>query len=87
MTSLPPSAVSLTLRALAAKQQQAAAAPGARPTASQAMTEANAGDYLQESARRPIYVLLCSATAPQCDELQRAGGRRIWRATATAWAW
>jgi putative thioredoxin len=34
------------------------------------MTEANAGEYLQESSRRPVYVLMCSAAAPQCDALR-----------------
>lgn len=69
MTSLPPFSGAVDLAALAAKKQQgqqASAAAGGVP----AMTEANAGEYLQESSQRPIYVLLCSASAPQCDELR-----------------
>jgi putative thioredoxin len=69
MTSLPPFSGVVDLGALAAKQQQAPQSQGSAD-AIPAMTEANAGDYLQESTRRPIYVLLCSATAPQCAELQ-----------------
>jgi len=69
MTSLPPFSGVVDLGALAAKQQQASQPQGSAGGIP-AMTEANAGDYLQESASRPIYVLLCAATAPQCAELQ-----------------
>jgi putative thioredoxin len=69
MTSLPPFSGAVDLAALAAKRQQATKPSG--PTGGpEFMTEANAAEYLQESTRRPIFVLLCSATAPQCDELR-----------------
>ena len=69
MTSLPPFSGVVDLAALAAKPQQGRQEGGVA-AGPQAMTEANAGEYLQESTRRPIYVLLCSAAAPQCDELR-----------------
>lgn len=69
MTSLPPFSGVVDLGALAAKNQRAQQ-PQTSADGIPAMTEANAGDYVQESARRPIYVLLCAATAPQCAELQ-----------------
>lgn len=69
MTSLPPFAGAVDLAALAAKPQQGQQ-PGGAADEPGTMTEANAGEYLQESSRRPIYVLLCSAAAPQCDELR-----------------
>ena len=69
MTSLPPFSGAVDLAALAARQQQGQQ-PSAPADGPAAMTEANAGDYLQESSRRPVYVLMCSATAPQCAPLQ-----------------
>ena len=69
MTSLPPFSGVVDLAALAAKPQQGQQHGGSAGGPA-AMTEANAGEYLQESSRRPIYVLLCSAAAPQCDELR-----------------
>lgn len=68
MTSLPPFSGAVDLAALAAKKQQGQ--QGGNATGVAAMTEANAGEYLQESSQRPIYVLLCSASAPQCEELR-----------------
>ncbi|MCB2413990.1 tetratricopeptide repeat protein [Demequina sp. TTPB684] len=68
MTSLPPFSGVVDLAALAAKSPQGQQAGSANGP--QAMTEANAGEYLQESTRRPVYVLLCSAAAPQCEELR-----------------
>ncbi len=69
MTSLPPFSGAVDLAALAAKPQQGRQ-PGGAADGLQSMTEANAGEFLQESTRRPVYVLLCSATAPQCEELR-----------------
>ncbi len=69
MTSLPPFSGVVDLAAFAAKPQQEQQSSGATGGA-EAMTEANAGEYLQESSRRPIYVLLCSASAPQCEQLR-----------------
>lgn len=69
MTSLPPFSGAVDLAALAATSRQGQPPNGAadRPGS---MTEANAGEYLQESSRRPVYVLLCSATSPQCSALR-----------------
>lgn len=69
MTSLPPFSRVVDLAALAAKPQQGHQ-PGSVANGPEAMTEANAGEYVQESTRRPIYVLLCSAAAPQCEQLR-----------------
>jgi putative thioredoxin len=33
------------------------------------MTEANAGTFVKESQRLPVFVLMCSALAPQCADL------------------
>ena len=78
MTSLPPFSGVVDLAALAAKRQRGQQADG--PTdGPQTMTEANAGEYLQESVRRPIFVLLCSSVAPQCDELKERVVARLAR--------
>ncbi len=69
MTSLPPFSGAVDLAALAAKSQQGQQPNGAADGPG-SMTEANAGEYLQASSRRPVYVLLCSATAPQCNALR-----------------
>jgi putative thioredoxin len=78
MTSLPPFSGAVDLAALAAKSQ-----PGQQPSGAPddpgTMTEANAGEYLQESSRRPIYVLLCSSAAPQCAELRERVVARLAR--------
>ncbi len=68
MTSLPPFAGAVDLAALAAKSQPRKQPDGAAGGPA-SMTEANAGEYLQESSHRPVYVLLCSASAPQCNAL------------------
>ena len=57
MTSLPPFSGVVDLAALAAKRQRGQQADGSTD-GPQIMTEANAGEYLQESVRRPIFVLL-----------------------------
>ncbi len=68
MTSVPFSgAVDLAALA-AAKQAQAALPEGATPAV--VLTEANANDVIQDSAVKPVFVLLCSPRAPQCAELQ-----------------
>lgn len=69
MTSLPPFSGAFDLAALAPKPQQGQQSSGTAD-GPEMMTEANAGEYLQESSRRPIYVLLCSTAAPQCGELR-----------------
>ena len=33
------------------------------------MTETNAGQFVQESQRRPVFVLLCSSLEPACADL------------------
>ncbi len=78
MSSLPLFSGAVDLAALAAKPQQGQQSSGAAD-GPESMTEANAGEYLQESTRRPIYVLLCSATAPQCDELRERVVARLAR--------
>ena len=66
MNASTPFAGAIDLAALAAKSKtSAAAAPGAP----RAMTETNAGEFITESQRRPVFVLLCSSLAPQCADL------------------
>lgn len=66
MNASTPFAGAIDLSSLAAKAKAPAhAAPGA-PIA---MTEANAGEFVKESQRRPVFVLLCSSLAPQCADL------------------
>ena len=66
MNASTPFAGAIDLSSLAAKANTpAVGAPGATP----AMTEANAGDFIKESQRRPVFVLLCSSLAPQCADL------------------
>jgi len=61
-----PFAGAVDLASLAAQR----AVPQARAEgAPAAMTEANAGNYVQESQHRPVFVLLCSSLAPQCVDL------------------
>ena len=66
MNASTPFAGAIDLASLAAKAN--APAKGA-PGAPQAMTETNAGDFIKESQRRPVFVLLCSSLAPQCADL------------------
>lgn len=66
MNASTPFAGAIDLASLAAKAN--APAKGA-PGAPLAMTETNAGDFIKESQRRPVFVLLCSALAPQCVDL------------------
>lgn len=68
MNSSSPFAGAIDLSSLAAKATvPATGAPGAM----QAMTEANAGEFLKESQRRPVFVLLCSSLAPECADLTK----------------
>ena len=66
MNSSMPFAGAIDLTALAPK-----AKASMKPAAGgiQGMTEANAGDLIKESQRRPVFVLLCSPLAPQCADL------------------
>lgn len=66
MNASTPFAGAVDLSALAARAKAPAAS---RPGAAQGMTEANAGGFVAESQRRPVFVLLCSALAPQCADL------------------
>ena len=66
MSASIPFAGAVDLASLAAKAN--APATGA-PGAPQAMTEANAGQFVQESQRRPVFVLLCSSLEPTCADL------------------
>lgn len=66
MDASMPFAGAVDLASLLAKPKATADDPSGAPTA---MTEANAGELIQESQRRPIFVLLCSARAPQCADL------------------
>ncbi len=66
MNASTPFAGAIDLASLAAKAK--APVKGA-PGAPQAMTETNAGDFIKESQRRPVFVLLCSSLAPQCADL------------------
>ena len=66
MNASNPFAGAIDLSSLAAKANAPAVdVQGATP----AMTEANAGDFIKESQRRPVFVLLCSSLAPQCADL------------------
>lgn len=70
MTSSVPFKGAIDLGAFAAKSA-AAAAPGG--PGAPALTELNAGQFVQESMNRPVLVFLGSALAPQCaDVLARA---------------
>jgi len=61
-----PFAGAIDLASLAAQR----AVPQARAAGAPAvMTEANAGDFVKESQRRPVFVLMCSPLAPQCADL------------------
>ena len=66
MNASTPFAGAIDLASLAAKAN--APAKGT-PGAPKAMTETNAGDFIKESQRRPVFVLLCSSLAPQCADL------------------
>ncbi|NYI42134.1 co-chaperone YbbN [Demequina lutea] len=66
MNASTPFAGAVDLASLAAKAN--APATGA-PGAPQTMTETNAGQFVQESQRRPVLVLLCSSLEPQCADL------------------
>ena len=69
MNNQPPFGGAFDLSTLV-PQQQAVAPEAAGPDGVTAMTEANTGELLQESTVRPVFVLLCSAAAPQCEELR-----------------
>lgn len=66
MNASTPFAGAIDLAALAAKSRTSATAASGAP---RAMTETNAGEFITESQRRPVFVLLCSSLAPQCGEL------------------
>lgn len=66
MNAATPFAGAIDLASLAAKSK--AQAQGA-PDLARRMTESNAGDFINESQRRPVFVLLCSSLAPQCADL------------------
>ncbi len=66
MNASTPFAGAIDLASLAAKAN--APVKGA-PGSPQALTETNAGDFIKESQRRPVFVLLCSSLAPQCADL------------------
>ncbi|NTV38557.1 MAG: tetratricopeptide repeat protein [Demequinaceae bacterium] len=66
MNASTPFAGAIDLSSLAAK---ATSPSTGGPRAPLAMTEANAGEFITESQRRPVFVLLCSALAPQCADL------------------
>ena len=59
---------------LSALAPRAASTPSTGAAATQsselpALTELNAGTYVQESMSRPVLVLLCSTIAPQCSDV------------------
>ena len=66
MNASTPFAGAIDLASLAAK---ANAPSTSTPGGPRTMTETNAGDFIKESQRRPVFVLLCSAIAPQCADL------------------
>jgi len=66
MNASVPFSGAVDLASLVAKAN--APATGA-PGAPQAMTETNAGQFVQESQRRPVFVLLCSSLEPSCADL------------------
>ena len=61
-----PFAGAVDLASLAPKRAAPKAGVAGAPAS---MTEANAGNYVQESQRRPVFVLMCSSLAPQCEDL------------------
>ena len=72
--SVPPSQRAMSAAFSGAVDLGAVAAQKAQAAAMQAhgiesMTEANANDLVQDSTRRPVFILLVSASAPQCAEL------------------
>lgn len=72
--SVPPSSRAMSAAFSGAVDLAAVAAQKAQAAAQQAhgieaMTEANANDLVQDSTRRPVFILLVSAAAPQCAEL------------------
>lgn len=69
MTSVPFSGA-VDLAALAAAKE-ASARRADNPGSTVVLTEANANDVIQASATKPVFVLLCSARAPQCADLER----------------
>jgi len=66
MNASMPFAGAIDLASLAAKSASPQAGAADAPTA---MTEVNAGEFIKESQRRPVFVLLCSPRAPQCADL------------------
>lgn len=66
MDASMPFAGAIDLASLRAKPTPAPAGESGAPVA---MTEANAGSFIQESQRVPVFVLVCSALAPQCADL------------------
>lgn len=72
MTSLPFSGA-VDLAALAAARE-AQSRPAGTPGTALRMTEANANEIIQRSASVPVFVLLCSARAPQCADLEARVG-------------
>lgn len=66
MNASIPFAGAIDLASLVAKANAPAAGAQGEP---QAMTETNAGKFVHESQRRPVFVLLCSSLEPQCADL------------------